>query len=114
MLVQNWNGSGAPTDMATLSVAVVAADEGNLLVQGPAQQPQLDPFDITVLFDEPALETGDRAYGVLTIGTSPASPGGLTVSRCTASTAWVRFVTCILRKIAVTCALIVASETPSW
>jgi uncharacterized repeat protein (TIGR01451 family) len=75
VFVQNWQGSGAATDMAMLSVGVVAGDEGNFLVEGPAQQPQLDPFDVTVLFDEPALEAGDRAYGAFSIGTSPGNAG---------------------------------------
>jgi uncharacterized repeat protein (TIGR01451 family) len=75
--VQNWSGSGADTDMFTLSYAVVDGDQGNFLIEGPAQQPQLDPFDIRVLFDEPALEAGDRAYGAFAIGTSPATPGNV-------------------------------------
>ena len=41
VLVQNWSGSGAPLDMAQLSYGLVSGDEGNLLIEGPAQQPQL-------------------------------------------------------------------------
>lgn len=77
ILVQNWSGSGAATDMFTLSHAVVAADEGNMLIEGPAQHPQLDPFDIRLLFNEPDLEAGDRAYGAFSIGTNPAKPGNV-------------------------------------
>ena len=58
-----------------LSYAVVAADEGNLLIEGPAQHPQLDPFDIRVLFNEQDMVAGDRAYGAFSIGTDPANPG---------------------------------------
>ena len=54
--VQNWAGSGATADGFTLSYGVVSADEGNLLIEGPAQQPQLDPFDIRVLFDGHSAE----------------------------------------------------------
>ena len=77
ILVQNWSGSGAPLDMAQLSYGLVSGDEGNLLIEGPAQQPQLDPFDIRVLFDEPDLEAGDRAYGAFSIGTGPGSAGNV-------------------------------------
>ena len=75
--VQSWSGSGADTDMLKLSYAVVDGDQGNYLIEGPAQQPQLNPFDIRILFDEPALEAGDRAYGAFSIGTSPAKPGNV-------------------------------------
>jgi subtilisin family serine protease len=75
--VQSWSGSGADTDMLKLSYAVVDGDQGNFLIEGPAQQPQLDPFDIRILFNEPALAAGDRAYGAFSIGTSPAKPGNV-------------------------------------
>jgi uncharacterized repeat protein (TIGR01451 family) len=75
--VQNWFGSGAETDAFTLSHGVVAGDEGNFLIEGPAQQPQLDPFDIRIRFNEPMLTEGDRAYGAFSIGTSPAKPGNV-------------------------------------
>ncbi len=77
ILVQNWSGSGADMDAFTLSYGVVSGDEGNLLIEGPAQQPQLDPFDVLIRFNEPAMEEGDRAYGLFTIGTSPAKPGNV-------------------------------------
>jgi uncharacterized repeat protein (TIGR01451 family) len=77
ILVQNWSGSGADMDGFTLSHAVVAADEGNLLIEGPAQHPQLDPFDVRLLFNEPDLVEGDRAYGAFSIGTNPAKPGNV-------------------------------------
>ncbi len=77
VVVQNWFGSGAPTDMAKLSYAVVEADEGNLLIEGPAQQPQLEEFDMMVNFNEPDLEPGYRAYGTFSIGTDPANPGNV-------------------------------------
>ncbi|MEA2001339.1 MAG: S8 family serine peptidase, partial [Actinomycetota bacterium] len=76
ILVQNWTSSGV-TDSAMVSMAVVGGDEGNLLIEGPAQHPQLDPFDIRVLWDDPAMETGDLFYGAFSIGTDAAHPGNV-------------------------------------
>ncbi len=75
VLVQNWASSGS-TDALSLSTAVVTSDEGNLLVEGPAQHPQLDPFDIRVLWDID-MEEGDLFYGAFSVGTDAANPGNV-------------------------------------
>jgi uncharacterized repeat protein (TIGR01451 family) len=78
ILVQNWTTSGT-TDPVSVSTAVVAGDEGNLLIEGPAQHPSLDPFDIRVLWDDDAMEVGDLFYGAFSLGTSPANAGNVGV-----------------------------------
>jgi uncharacterized repeat protein (TIGR01451 family) len=72
--VQNWQGSGAAEDEASISIAVVTADEGNLDFSGPASQPELEPFDADVIWDltDPAL--GDRYYGAIGMDTGESAP----------------------------------------
>ncbi len=77
VLVQNWASSGA-TDALSLSTAVVAGDAGNMLVEGPAQHPSLDPFDIRVLWDD-EMAQGDKWYGAFSLGTSVATTGNIGV-----------------------------------
>ncbi len=77
VLVQNWASSGA-TDPLSLSTAVVVGDEGNLLVEGPAQHPSLAEFDIRVLWDD-EMDLGDKWYGAFSLGTSAGTAGNIGV-----------------------------------
>ena len=78
VLVQNWEGSAAPTDQIVLSTGVVAEDEGNLTVDGPdGPLATGTPYDLRVLWDEPAMQAGDKLYGSLTLGSAPATPGNI-------------------------------------
>ncbi len=77
VLVQNWSASG-DTDDLKLATAVVGGDEGNLLVEGPAQQTQLTEFDIRVLWDD-EMDYGDKWYGAFSLGTSAANAGNIGV-----------------------------------
>ncbi|WP_169792124.1 S8 family serine peptidase [Jiangella muralis] len=80
ILVQNWEAS-APggTDTVTLGTAVVTAGEGNLTVEGPASQPQGEPFTIRAFYDEPDLDAGETWFGAVALGSSPDSPGNIGV-----------------------------------
>jgi uncharacterized repeat protein (TIGR01451 family) len=75
VLVQNWESSGM-TDPVKVATALVTDDEGNMLVEGPAQNPQLDPFDIRILWDDDMTE-GDKFYGAFSLGTDAAHPGNI-------------------------------------
>lgn len=78
IVAQNWEASAAgATDTLTLGTTVVAGDAGNLRVEGPASNPAGAPFDLRVFYDEPDLEAGQRWYGAVTLGSSPASPGDI-------------------------------------
>ena len=77
VMVQNWSSSGV-TDVLSLATAVVTGDEGNLLVEGPAQHPSLAEFDIRVLWDD-EMEIGDKWYGAFSLGTSAAEAGNIGV-----------------------------------
>ncbi len=54
-------------DAVTLGTVVVpGTDAGNMVIEGPASVPALEPYDLTVYWDEPALVAGDRWYGAFT------------------------------------------------
>jgi uncharacterized repeat protein (TIGR01451 family) len=76
ILVQNWDGSEA--DALTLSYAILdGTNAGNMTVEGPATNPQLEPFGIRIFWDDTALETGDKAYATVSLGTDGAEPGNI-------------------------------------
>jgi len=76
ILVQNWSGSDA--DALTLSYAVLdGTNAGNMSVEGPATNPQLDPFSIRIFWDDTALEYGDKAYASVSLGTDAANAGNI-------------------------------------
>ena len=74
VLVQNWRASDNAPDMVTLITAVVADDNGNLNVTGPASIPAGQPFDVTLNWQKEALAPGDRTYGAVVMGTHAAHP----------------------------------------
>lgn len=75
ILVQNWEESGSPPDDTTLMTAVVDGDAMNLSVEGPSSVPAGTPFDLRVVWDEPAMEAGQIWYGAFDVGSAPGSPG---------------------------------------
>lgn len=77
ILIQNWDGSGAPTDSFTMSYALVGEDEGNMLVEGPPDQPALEPFDMQVFWDLDDPDVGSLWYGAFSVGTHPSTPGNV-------------------------------------
>ncbi|MBS42436.1 MAG: hypothetical protein CMH83_04565 [Nocardioides sp.] len=70
ILVQNWEASDADTDTVTVEHAVVAGDEGNLTVEGPATQPGGEPFTVRAFWDEPAMEAGQTWYGSISLASA--------------------------------------------
>lgn len=74
ILVQGWVGSGSGPDEFTLSHGFVPlADAGSLSVDAPSAPAPGSPFDATLLFDEPQMAAGERWYGALDVGSTPAS-----------------------------------------
>ena len=70
ILVQNWQGSGAPTDDITLSVGLVPyepADPENMTVVGPTTNPAGEPFSLDILWHDIDTEAGDRLYGMIDV-----------------------------------------------
>ncbi|MEA3337421.1 MAG: S8 family serine peptidase [Chloroflexota bacterium] len=76
VLVQNWGGSDSQPDAISLVLAVVDGDAGNMWVDGPASVGALEPFDLTLYYDED-MEAGQYWYGAFTIGTDPGNPGNV-------------------------------------
>ncbi|WP_116947201.1 S8 family serine peptidase [Jiangella endophytica] len=80
ILVQNWDASTpGGTDTVTLGTAVVAGDEGNLTVEGPASQPGGEPFTVRAYYDEADLDPGETWYGAIALGSAPDSAGDIGV-----------------------------------
>ncbi|MDX1407375.1 MAG: S8 family serine peptidase, partial [Saprospiraceae bacterium] len=73
VLVQNWDGSGADYDSVELYVGIVAGDEGNMTVSGPSSVAALEPYDLTVTYND-EMAAGQRWYGAATLGSSPDNP----------------------------------------
>lgn len=67
VLVQNWQGSGAPLDDITLSLGVVPyapADPATMTVDGPTSNPAGTPFSLDVYWHDLQTVEGDRLYGL--------------------------------------------------
>ena len=75
--VLDYTESATPPDDVTLVTAVVGADAGNLSVTGPTSVPAGELYDVRVYWDEPAMESGETWYGVITLGSDPAHPGNI-------------------------------------
>lgn len=70
ILVQNWQGSGAPLDDITLSVGLVPyepADPENMTVMGPETNDPGVPFSLDVYWHDIDTEAGDRLYGLIDV-----------------------------------------------
>ncbi len=83
VLAQNF-ASSTPggKDVISLSFGVVLpGDVGDLTVSGPTAVPAGMPFDIALNWDEPLLSGVDAWYGVVTLGTEPASPDDIGQTR---------------------------------
>ncbi len=70
VLVQNWQGSGAPTDAITLMLGLVPyepVDPPTMTVNGPETNAAGVPFEMEVLWHDIDTEEGDRLYGLMDI-----------------------------------------------
>jgi uncharacterized repeat protein (TIGR01451 family) len=78
VLVQAWLASDDTPDAFELITAIVpGASQGNLWAEGPTTQPEQEPFDLRIFWDEPDMEPGDRWYGAISLGQDAANPGGI-------------------------------------
>ncbi|MFC2177334.1 hypothetical protein ACFLRH_02835, partial [Actinomycetota bacterium] len=79
VLIQNWHSSGpGAQDAFTLSTALLdGTDAGNMRIEGPDAVGHLVPFGLTVRWDEPTMEQGDRLYGAFSLGTDSKRRGNL-------------------------------------
>lgn len=49
----------------------------NMWVEGPSAVAEMEPFDLRVFWDEPAIVAGDIWYAAFDIGSAPAHPGDI-------------------------------------
>ncbi|MFZ3071611.1 MAG: S8 family serine peptidase, partial [Anaerolineaceae bacterium] len=72
ILVQNWQGSGAPTDDITLTLGLIPyepVDPPTMTVLGPETNPVGVPFSLDVYWHDIDSEAGDRLYGLMDVYT---------------------------------------------
>lgn len=80
VVAQNFQGSGAASDLIELASAVVpAGDAGNLTVTVPGTVEPGAPFGATVAWRVPAIAPGDRWYGAVVLSDGTAALGVLSV-----------------------------------
>ena len=79
VIIQNWEASASQPDAYTLATAAVPGDDlGNAGVDGPEGPLAAgEPYDIRFHWDIPAMVAGDRYYGTVVLGSSPATPGDI-------------------------------------
>ncbi len=78
IVLWNTSGSGLPLDELELVTAVIPNNPAtNNWVTGPLGQAVTEPFALRYFWQEPALESGERWFGGLDIGTKPATPNDL-------------------------------------
>ncbi len=71
---------GVPDAVTLGTVVVPGTDAGNMVIEGPASVPALEPYDLTVYWDEPALVAGDRWYGAFTLNSGAGDIGTIPVT----------------------------------
>ncbi len=75
VLVENWAGSGAPTDDITLSIGVVPyapVAPVTMTIDGPDTNPAIVPFSLDIYWHDIDTEEGDRLYGLADVYADPA------------------------------------------
>jgi subtilisin family serine protease len=77
--VQNWQGSGNPTDAFTARFAVVGEnDEGNFSASTSNSSPGVgEPFDVTINWNFGPNGGSGHFIGVMDVGSSPGNPNDL-------------------------------------
>ncbi len=78
VLLQNFDGTaGMPDSVDYVTGVVPAQSANNMTVTGPISLPAYEPFDLTITWNLPSIAPGDRWYGAIRLGTSPATRGNL-------------------------------------
>jgi len=73
VMVQNWLGLGVnPVEL--LTVVLAGSDVGNLTASGPKSVKAGTPFDVTLAWDEPAMEVDDTWFGFVELGSDKQHP----------------------------------------
>lgn len=73
IVVQNWLGLGA-SNIELVTAVIPGQNAGNLTVTGPRSVPAGTPFDVTVTWREPALDSGETWFGLVELGSDKQHP----------------------------------------
>jgi subtilisin family serine protease len=74
VMLINFEGSATPPDSVDYVTGVVPVEDAkNMTVTGPATVPAYEAFDLTIDWNLPSIAPGDRWYGAIRLGTSPAT-----------------------------------------
>ncbi|MCS6828213.1 MAG: trypsin-like serine protease [Caldilinea sp.] len=78
-IVQNWQGSGAATDSFKLSVSQVSRSNQSpaFTVTGPPSAALGVPFNLQLTWNFPGMQTGERRFALLEVGTSNSQPNNV-------------------------------------
>lgn len=78
-IVQNWQGSGAAVDSFTLSVSQVSRNNQSPAfgVTGPSNATAGVPFDLQLAWNFPSMQSGEKQFALLEIGTSSSEPNNI-------------------------------------
>lgn len=77
-VIENWNGSANQPDTLKFSYGIVpSADAGNLTVTAPASIVPGIPYNLTLKYNFADAKDGDVYYGLVTLGSSAATPTDL-------------------------------------
>ena len=79
VLLQNWEGSGAPEDTFTMNITQVArsGESPEFQVTGPSATTVGVPFAVSLHWNLPDLQAGGAVYGLLELGTAPGQPNNI-------------------------------------
>lgn len=73
-----YDGSEEVADNITMSLAVIGGDDNqNLMVSGPASTDGLTPYQLQIDWTLDSLELGQKYYGLVEVGNSPANIGNI-------------------------------------
>ena len=73
IVVQNWLGLGA-SNIELVTAVIPGQSAGNLSVTGPRSVPANTPFDVTVTWREPSLDSGETWFGLVELGSDKKHP----------------------------------------
>ena len=78
ILMQNFDGSDSPPDRIDYVTGLVpGSSASNMRVTGPINVPALQPFDLAIDWTLPSIKAGDRWFGAMRLGTTPANRGDI-------------------------------------
>lgn len=79
VMVQNFLLGRIPDDVELVVSVIPNTDNGNLTVSGPKSVAAGQSFDVTLSWNEPAMESGDSWFALVQLGSSPGHPNNVSL-----------------------------------